>query len=66
MYANNSRGGWRCRVKVRERQRGPNLDYYHRAGYLRERKRKLAGQRTQILERLAELKQEAVTLVVES
>lgn len=68
MYANNSNGGWRCRVKVRARQNPAQRIYYHRAdgGYIRRRRRHLAEQRAQILERLSELEQEAVTFHVES
>jgi len=59
MYRNNSNGGWRCRVKVRDRQRGPDLVYYHSGGWVKRRRRDLAGQRAHIIERLSQLKQEA-------
>jgi hypothetical protein len=54
-------GYWRCRVKVRERQRAADLAYWHRAdgGYIRRRKRHLAGQRTEIEGRLRHLQEEA-------
>lgn len=57
MYRNNSVGGWRCRIKVRARQRVSDLEYWHRAdgGYIRSRKRELAKQRAEVVERLNQL-----------
>lgn len=64
MYRNNSRGGWRCAVKVRGRQRPADRAYWHRSdgGYVRRRKRQLSAQRTQILEQLDQLAQEATNV----
>lgn len=58
MYPNkHSNGGWRCRVKVRVRQNAR----HHEHDWLVRRKRDLAAQRANILSRIAELEQEAVT-----
>jgi hypothetical protein len=61
MYANNSTGGWRCRVKVRARQRAADLAYWHApgGGYVKRRKRDLANERERILGQLDQLAQEA-------
>lgn len=61
MYRNNSSGGWRCRVKVRARQNPADLAYWHRAdgGYIVRRKRDLARQRSDVLERLTQLREAA-------
>lgn len=60
MYRNNSDGGWRCRVKVRERQRAADLDYWHKAwgGYAVRRRRHLRQQRAHVEARLTELDKE--------
>jgi hypothetical protein len=54
MYPNNSRGGWRCRVKVRERQNAAEgtIEYW-----VKRRRRHLGKQRVRLeaeLERLHE------------
>lgn len=57
MYPNNSIGGWRCRVKVRTRQNPAERAYYHAGYWAKRRRRDLAAQRTQVLERLSQLQE---------
>lgn len=49
----------------REARREQQLDHWHapEGGYMQRRRRELAAQRAEIQERLAQLEQEAVTLV---
>ena len=55
MLRNNSHGGWRCRVKVRERQRVDERTFDYR---IRRRKRDLRALRADTLARLMELERE--------
>jgi hypothetical protein len=60
MYPNGA-NRWRCRVKVRARQRPADLAYYHRAGggYVKRRLRMLGAQRDHIIDQLNELREGA-------